>query len=494
VSRPSLRLIFALLLGLALPGAVVGTDVDGSGDPGLLIIEIDGLSEAWLRDAIDEGTMPFVAGLVESGSHVLDGWDTIGSSTTPVSQAGILHGDSAGIIGYRWWERDAGELAASSSPADAKAMERTVSGAADLLADGGASIGNVLSGGAERTLMTVSDMSTRGIATEIIELLLDPPRAAGVIVGFTDALGTEMGHSLAGEAPDIEPTAKRKVPLPILGPALESVLTDLASLAVIGEIRRGTPILYGSLLPYDEVAHYAGPDHVVSADSLARIDRALEAIARATESAPRPYHLVVLADHGQTPGESFEARYDMTLGELVGDQMGDGSGPIALGSGSLAHVYLAATGERLSREAIEARHPGLVGRLAAHPGIGIVVTRDDRGRLIADGPDGTYDLSTDTITGTDPLEVYGPHTADSLRHIGSPEHAGDLVILSTYDPVTGEVAPFERQASSHGGLGGPQTRPAFLYPAALEPPGTDLELVGAEAVHAKLREWMAANG
>ena len=48
------------------------------------------------------------------------------------------------------------------------------------------------------------------------------------------------------------------------------------------------------------------------------LDRQIGRIERAIRWAPRPYHLVVLSDHGQTQGATFEERTGETLAELVG--------------------------------------------------------------------------------------------------------------------------------------------------------------------------------
>ena len=45
--------------------------------------------------------------------------------------------------------------------------------------------------------------------------------------------------------------------------------------------------------------------------------RQLARLERAIEQAPRPYHLVVLSDHGQTQGAPFRQRYGETLEEVV---------------------------------------------------------------------------------------------------------------------------------------------------------------------------------
>ena len=64
------------------------------------------------------------------------------------------------------------------------------------------------------------------------------------------------------------------------------------------------------------------------------------------------------------------------------------------------------------------------------------------------------------------------------------------MVNSFYDPVTEEGCAFEELISFHGGLGGPQTRPFLLHPAA--PPVPAEPLVGAEAIHRLLRGWRQA--
>jgi hypothetical protein len=83
--------------------------------------------------------------------------------------------------------------------------------------------------------------------------------------------------------------------------------------------------------------------------------------------------------------------------------------------------------------------------------------------------------------------VIGPRTADHLRRIDAFAHIGDLLLNSSYDPELDEVAAFEELVGSHGGFGGPQTRPFVLAPASL--PFDEEPLVGSPAVHRQLVRW-----
>ena len=107
---------------------------------------------------------------------------------------------------------------------------------------------------------------------------------------------------------------------------------------------------------------------------------------------------------------------------------------------------------------------------------------------VAVGKGGIHYLDEARVEGEDPLEHYGEHAVASLRRLDGMEHVGDIVVISLYDPETGEIAAFEELIGAHGGLGGAQTRPFLLYPADWE---LDLApLVGAPMVYRQLRSWM----
>jgi hypothetical protein len=116
---------------------------------------------------------------------------------------------------------------------------------------------------------------------------------------------------------------------------------------------------------------------------------------------------------------------------------------------------------------------------------------DDDGP-VALGPGGSHRLADGTVSGRDPLLPYGPRArADLLRH-QSTAHIGDLVLISSVDPVTHEVAAFEELVGSHGGLGGWQTDAMLVHPAGWPVRATDLD--GPDAVHHLLVGWLAMLG
>jgi hypothetical protein len=116
-----------------------------------------------------------------------------------------------------------------------------------------------------------------------------------------------------------------------------------------------------------------------------------------------------------------------------------------------------------------------------------MVRSHGEGPLVIGGA-GRRRLADDTVEGEDPLACFGAMAAEHLRRHDRFPHCPDILVNSMYDPASGEVAPFEEFMGSHGGLGGAQTRPFAVVPAAWsEPPSP---IVGVQAMYEMLRSWL----
>jgi hypothetical protein len=527
-----------------------------AGGRGLLVVQIDGLAAPILRNAIRVGLTPRMASWVRSGRYRLVEWDCAPPSQTPSSQAGILHGTNDDIPAFRWYEKDRGRLMVANRPADAAEIERRLSDGRGLLAADGVSVGNLFSGDAARSLFTMSTIGTgRAVDVDAFSLyFVDPGALVRTIVLTISEAIKEVLEARRQRALDIQPRVHRGAAFAGMRAVSNVLLRDLNMTFLIHAMGRGTPILYVDFVDYDELAHHAGPERLESLRSLTGVDQALASLERAAAGAPRDYSIVILSDHGQSQGATFRQRYGSTLDELVRELMGgdatavtpaaegEGWGPVnvllseirarpgvtgrvaskALGgrtqdgavevsrhaepttvmkeaadvvvgpSGNLANIYFPAMPGRATLEEIDERHPGLVAGLAAHPGIGFVLVKTAALGSVTIGRAGVHHLADGRVDGEDPLAPFGPRTADHVRRIDAFAHVGDLLLNSSYDAELDEVAAFEELVGSHGGFGGPQTRPFVLAPTTL--PFDEEPLVGSPAVHRQLVRWADALG
>ena len=121
-----------------------------------------------------------------------------------------------------------------------------------------------------------------------------------------------------------------------------------------------------------------------------------------------------------------------------------------------------------------------------------MLVRQSSGTSVVLGNRGSLDLATGVVTGEDPLEPFGPRAREQVAEVDSYATAADLMINSRYDADLEEVAAFEEQVSSHGGLGGPQTHPFLLYPAGLTAPAEPI--FSSPAMHKVLKGWLSEIG
>jgi uncharacterized membrane protein YvlD (DUF360 family) len=297
-------------------GGAIATDV-----PGVLFLEVDGLAHAVVSRAIRDGNAPTLARWLREESHRLIRWETDWSSQTGACQAGLLHGSNDNLPAFRWWEKDRNALMVSNHPRDAMEIERRVSNGRGLLAFDGASRANLLSGDAPHSLLTMSTVLRRDrpgrIGQDYFAYFANPYNVARTLVLFVGEVISECWSAAQQRRRDIRPRVHRRFPYPLIRAWTTVIQRDLQVQALIGDIYAGRTVAYSTFLGYDEVAHHSGIERPDTLATLREIDRQFARIAAAAKDAPRPYHLVVLADHGQTQGATFEVRYGTTLQQVV---------------------------------------------------------------------------------------------------------------------------------------------------------------------------------
>jgi uncharacterized membrane protein YvlD (DUF360 family) len=492
--------------------------------PGIVFLEIDGLALPVLQRAMRDGHAPTLARWLADGTHRLAEWEPDLSSQTGASQAGILLGSNDDIVAFRWVEKERKALVACSSPEDCAELERRHATGPGLLADGGASRGNLFSGGADHMILTVSRMEAdRSANPGYRAFLANGFNVARTFVLFGWEVILEWVAAARARRRDVRPRGHRGGVYPLLRAAVCVVARDLIVYGVLSDMMKGRPAIYATFSSYDEVAHHSGLEREDTLEALRKLDQQFGRIERARRYAARPYELVILSDHGQTQGATFRQRNGYGLDELVqrnlahggvsapegGDEQDaivghaaaeatgrkekpaksdvSGRDVVVLGSGNLGLVYLMEEDGRLTREELDARHPQLLPALSSHPHIGWVLVQSDEHGAVVLGGRGVRYLDEGRVEGEDPLARFPATAAQHLLRTHRFEHTPDLLVGSFYDPALDEGCAFEELISFHGGLGGSQTQAFLLYPAQL--PAPEQPLVGAETLHHVLVGW-----
>jgi type I phosphodiesterase/nucleotide pyrophosphatase len=140
-------------------------------------------------------------------------------------------------------------------------------------------------------------------------------------------------------------------------------------------------------------------------------------------------------------------------------------------SSCLALLYFADDERRLDLRDIarDQRRAALYAALLAHPGIGLIATRQD-GVVYVEGKAGRARIAGGTLELLDtgnPLQHYGtaPYVVRAIESLVMQPNAGDLVLFGSYDGY--EIVSFDDQVGAHGSAGGDQMYPFLVAPASL---------------------------
>jgi len=395
-------------------------------------------------------------------------------------------------------------------------IESRASDGQGLLADDGISVSNLFSGDAERSAMTMSRLSVTRGSTEtrraVAWYLARPDGFARSLFRTLAELVKERFQAGRQHRRDMRPRVHRGWAFAGLRAFTNAILRDLNTAVVSDEMLRGTKAIYVDYVDYDEIAHHAGMFRPESLAALDGLDGVLASLARVAEHAPRHYRIVVLSDHGQSQGDTFEQRHGQTLPDLcrdlaassvaavdesveglgraeslLGDLAGDsgvtaraaGSAAkrvrekvgtaapeataeeelVVLGSGNLGLVYVPG-GVRLDRAELDARWPRLVTGLAEHPGVGFVVVHDFSLGPVVLGKAGQHELLSGRVDGIDPLLGFPGHSATVLaRAVSMPRRR---TCTSTRCSIPGRPTspPSSRWSAALAGWGDGRTGPS----------------------------------
>ena len=495
-----------------------GMRVAPSTSPGVLIIQIDGLSMQRLRAAVTAGRLPFVARLLVTGELQLVPVYSGLPSTTPAAEAELFYGVAGAVPAFTFIDHATGRLMRMYQSEAARSVEsRIAAQSSGSLLAGGASYSNVYTGGAIDARFCMASLGIGDVLprhrrwlTPMVAVAYFPSlvRVAALalwelVVAPADlAAGLRAGEDRASE-----------VKFLVSRTAVGVVLRELTVLGMSVGLARGLPVVHGNFLGYDENAHRRGPDSRLALRALRSTDGAVARLWRAANrSVGRAYDVWIISDHGQEITDPYAAvhgeavaiairRVAVELGiidpEVAGltdapavgvghqraRQLGErviarivpgldvsdirhAEGALTVtAQGPLGHVYTPrplsdAEADRFARAVVERAGVPLVVRRGEHDDVAVAHTV--AGRFVL--PDDAA-----AVLGVD--HPYRDQVAADLVALCHHPDSGDLVI-SGFRP-DGRSLSFPLEHGAHAGPG-PNETDAF----ALVPPDTPLGGIG----------------
>lgn len=293
---------------------------------GLVALQIDALAYADLRRALELGYCPTIARLMREEGYTLRRWFCGLPSATPYCQAGIFHGENAGIPAFRFYDKKARSVITCNAPHGVQYIRDRLTSPGALA--GGSSYVNLLDGDAHTVAFTVATRERTSVYRRLggtrmaLLILLHPLRMARIALQSAWEWLREEWERVAGELAG-RVTHSEGI-FPFVRILSNVVVRELQTLAILLDIYLGVPVIYSTYMQYDELAHHFGPSSRQALGDLRRTDariRELRRMIRWTDS--RGYDLVILSDHGMTPAASYRVRFRESLGATISRMMED---------------------------------------------------------------------------------------------------------------------------------------------------------------------------
>ena len=479
--------------------------------PGLVMIQIDGLSHTQLNRALQGGEMPFLNRLIQREHYRLHRHYTGVPATTAAFQGELFYGVKGAVPGFNFKDSASGRVVRMIEPGAAAGVERTLEaqGGEPLLIGGSCYVDNYTGGAAEphfcpsalgwgptlrraNTLLVMllflsnAYSFARTAVLLVVELLL-------AIVDFVRGLFARW--DLVKEL--------KFVPTRV---AVSILLRELATIGAKIDIARGLPVIHLNFLGYDEQAHRRGPSSLFAHWTLKGIDDAIARLWRAAHrSVHRHYEVWVFSDHGQEEVRPYQKLHGRSIEEAVFAvlaEVGVGAVPVPTrarygvqtqrvrqlggnriqrlfpvngpppGDADRAQVTVTAAGPigfvYCDQPMEPAVHDAVAHALVARANIPIVLMPDAPGRAKAWTDTGVFELPRQgaEVLGADHpfLEEAGRDLVELCQH----RDAGDFILCGLRPGVT--ACSFAIENGAHGGAGPEETNAFALLPGDVSLP------------------------
>ncbi|MDP2057868.1 MAG: endonuclease/exonuclease/phosphatase family protein, partial [Thiobacillus sp.] len=291
--------------------------------PGLIMIQIDGLSQPQLERAMDRGELPFLRRLIRREHYQLHAHYSGLPSTTPAVQAELFYGIKGAVPAFSFRDHESRRIVRMYEPDAAARVEALhTSNGNEALLEGGSAYSDNFTGGAAESHFCPSSMGwgpTLRAANPLVLLaflISNFYSFLRVAVLLLMELGLALFDFVRGLVGGYDFVRELK-----FIPTRVAISILLRELCVIGgkiDISRGLPIIHINFLGYDEQSHRRGPRSLFAHWTLKGIDDAVARLWRAgNHSAWRHYEVWIYSDHGQAAVRTYQQAQGYTLEAAV---------------------------------------------------------------------------------------------------------------------------------------------------------------------------------
>lgn len=474
-----------------------------SAEPGLILVQIDGLAREQFEAALERGRLPFLRRLRKREGYRVHSFYSGVPSTTPSVQGELFYGVRPAVPAFSFFRHREGRIVKMFDTDVVLDLERELGARGRPLLEGGSAYSNIYTGGADEahfcsaTIGWGNAIKAANPFKLAVLTAMHFPSVLRVMVLAPLELGLAVIDFFRGTSSGFDIVKELKfVPTRVLVCIL---LRELITIGAMIDAARGLPVIHLNYLGYDEQAHRRGPGSEFAHWTLKGIDFCVRRLyVSSRRSARRDYDVWVYSDHGQERTTPYPVERGVPLREAVetifasfsapAEQQNDGTQRI----GSQRARYLGGShpGRFLPREPVieplpdgsrytlaamgpvghinfgrdvdRTRLPEFAGRLVAEAGVPAVLMLDGPGRVLARTGQGVLVLPGDGAALLGNSHPFLAEVEAELIELCSHPDAGELVLLGWR--TGGRPMSFPIESGAHAGPGPNETHAFALLP------------------------------
>lgn len=438
--------------------------------PGLVFIQIDGLSHQNFQQASQRGYLPFLKRLKAQDGYAL--WHHYSGvpSSTPAIQAELFYGKKQLVPAFKFLDHKSREMFTFYNTSTATTVEDRLNNDHSGLLGGGSSYSNIYTGGAkENAHFCVSTIGWRAffnamnpysLAVFFLFNLISIFRTIFYLaVEFILAVFDSIRGGLRGYG------WREEIQFIISRLMVTIILRELTTLAVRLDLARGLPVIHVNFFGYDDQAHRRGASSRFAYWALPGIDASIKRIWKTAQNTlTRDYDVWIYSDHGQEEVAPYPVLYGIKVETAVENLFRE-----MMPAEDLRSLRVAAQGPvgfvYAHRKLQDAEKEKMAKSLVEKINIPMVLIKTEEKKVYALTQTGKFSLPEDAadILGED--HPYLQEAREELKDLCLHPDSGDFLISGWQKD--GKPVTFPHEYGSHAGPGPNETDGMALLPRGI---------------------------
>ena len=296
--------------------------------PGLILVQIDGLSRHQFERALKKRRMPFLRKLARKRNYRIHSLYSGLPSSTPAVQGELFYGVRCAVPAFSFRDHESGQIVRMFDAAPARSVQEKLASLGPGLLEGGSAYSNIYSGGAAVSHFCAATMGWNNVASVIKPWVLASIifwHAWSILRTLTLVLvelWLVLWDFMRGET--ARTTLWNEFKFIFLRVGVCVVMRELITVGASVDATRGLSVIHLNYLGYDEQAHHRGPSSHFAHWSLKGIDDAIKRVWNAARrSQHRKYTLWVYSDHGQERTIPYLHKFGRPIQQAIADIFGE---------------------------------------------------------------------------------------------------------------------------------------------------------------------------